>query len=179
MKKVAALLVATMILGFSFVAMAEKSSEGVSTGGTVKIGYVDMNRALNEVREGKSAKAQLEADGRAKKQKLEIMQNEIKAMKEDLDKQKLILSKDALQQKEAQFQQKFYEMQKMTVDFEREFAEKEANLIKPIGMRLQTVIQKIGTDEGYTIIVPREMALYSLPGADLTDKVIKSFDGGK
>ena len=179
MKRVAALLVATMVIAFAYVAQAEKTTTTAGASGSVKIGYVDMNAALNGVREGKTAKAQLEADGKAKKQKLEIMQNELKAMKEDLDKQKLILSKDALQAKEAQFQQKFFEMQKMTVDFEKEFSEKEASFIKPIGDKLAKVIQQIGQEEGYTMIVPSAMALYSLPGTDITTKVIAKYDGSK
>lgn len=148
-----------------------------ATGG--KFGYVDLNRALNEVPEGKAAKAKLEADGKAKKQKLEIMQNDLKKMKDDLDKQRLILSADAMKEKEGQFQQKFMELQKTSMEFEKSFGEAEANAIKPISERLQKAIQQIGSSEGYTMIVPREMALYSPAGADLTDRVIAAFSKTK
>ncbi len=145
-----------------------------------KFGYVDLNRALNEVTEGKSAKAKLEADGKAKKQKLEIMQADLKKMKEDLDKQRLILSADAMKQKEGEFQQKFLELQKTSMDFEKSFSEAESTAIKPIGDRIQKVIQQIGAAEGFTLIVPREMALYSPTGTDLTDRVIATYNkGGK
>jgi outer membrane protein len=177
MKKWVAVLVAVVLLGAAGVVQAAEKQPEAAAGS--KLGYVDMNRALNEVNEGKAAKAKLEADGKAKKQKLEIMQNELKTMKQDLDKQKLILSKEALQEKETQFQQKFFELQKTSADFEKEFAEKEASYIKPISMKLQQVIQRVGQSEGYTMIVPREMALYSLPGTDLTDKVIASYNTSK
>ncbi|MBN1283138.1 MAG: OmpH family outer membrane protein [Proteobacteria bacterium] len=177
MKKVAVLLVAAMVMSLSLAAKARAATDASS--GSIKIGYVDMNRALNEVNEGKKAKSQLEADGRAKKQKLEIMQNEIKSMKEELDKQRLILSKEALQEKEAKFQQKFFELQKMSVDFEREFAEKEVNFIRPISEKLAKVIQQIGQQDSYTVIMPSAMALYSIPGSDLTDKVIAQYNKGK
>ncbi len=184
MKRIAVVLVAAMLLSATAAGAAEKAkgdetaAKAVSSDG-VKLGYVDLNRCLNEVNEGKTAKAQLEADGKAKKAKLEIMQNELKKMKEDLDKQKLILSKDALAEKEQQFQQKFFELQKTSADFEKEFADKESNFIKPISQKLQAVIQQYGQSNGFTMIVPREMALYSLPGTDLTDKIIATYNSGK
>lgn len=161
------------------VAKAPSSETKASATEGGRFGYVDLNRCLNEVNEGKTAKAQLEADGKAKKQKLEIMQSELKKMKEDLDKQKLILSKDAMQEKEQQFQQKFFELQKTSAEFEKEFADKETNFIKPISDKLQKVVQQFGQTNGYIMIVPREMALYSLPGTDLTDKIIAMYNGSK
>jgi len=177
MKKLAALLVATMIVGLAVSAYAK--AEGGISSGDPKIGYVDMNRALNEVKEGRSAKAKLEADGKAKKQKLEIMQKELQKMKEDLDKQRLILSKDALMEKETAFQKKFIELQRTTVEFEREFTEKEASYIRPITEKLAKVIGTVAEGEGYTMVIPRAMALYGLQSDDLTAKVIQKYDKTK
>ncbi|MFH1830783.1 MAG: OmpH family outer membrane protein [Pseudomonadota bacterium] len=177
MKRFIVFVVAIAFVATVFAGAVAKRA--VASTDQVKLGYVDMNRALNEVNEGKAAKAKLEADGQAKKKKLEIMQNELKTMKEDLDKQRLILSKEALAKKEADFQQKFFELQKTTMEFEQSFAEKEANFIRPISEKLQGVIQKIGQAEGYSLIVPRAMALYSLPGTDLTDKVIAAYNTTK
>jgi len=176
MKKVLALVVATMVLAGAYAAQAKSET---TTAGNVKIGYVDMNQSINEVKAGRSAKAKLEADGKAKKQKLEIMQNELKKMKEDLDKQSLILSKDALQEKQAAFQQKFMELQRTTMEFEREFAEKEQSLIKPITEKLARVIQDVAREKGYTLIVPKAMVLSGLQQDDLTGVVIKKFDSSK
>lgn len=178
MKKIMVLAVATT---FALAIICGVISKGAfaETTSTVKIGYVDMNRSLNEVNEGKAAKAKLEADGQAKKKKLEIMQSELKKMKDELDKQRLILSKEALAEKEGKFQQKFIELQRTTVEFEKSFAEKEANLIKPISEKLQRVIGNVGSKEGYTMIIPRAMALYGLPQDDLTSKVIASYNSSK
>jgi len=107
------------------------------------------------------------------------MQNELKKMKEEIDKQRLILSKEAMQEKEAKFQQKFFELQKTAADFEREFAQKEAEAMKPIVMKIQTAIQKIGSDGGYTMIVPSDVALYTQQGSDLTKDVIAAVNKAK
>ena len=176
MKKGLAVIVLVLCASIVFAGYAKAAEQGASS---TKLGYVDLNRALNEVNEGKKAKSQLEADGKAKKQKLEIMQNELKKMKEELDKQRLVLSADAYRQKEVEFQQKLMELQRMTMDFERDFSEKEASFIKPISDKMQKIIQEIGSKESYSMIVPREMALYSQPGTDITDKVIAAYNKGK
>lgn len=174
MKKFMMLVVGVLVVaGFAAVTKAASDSAGA------KFGYVDLNRVLNESNEGKAAKAKLEADGKAKKQKLDILQNDLKKMKDDLDKQRLILSADAMKEKEVQFQQKLMELQKTGVDFEKQFGEAEAAAIKPISEKIQRVIQQIGQSDNYTMIVPKEMALYSQAGADLTDKVIAEFNKGK
>lgn len=149
---------------------------GAAEAGMPKIGYVDMNRALNEVEEGRKAKADLEADGKAKKQKLEIKQNELKTLKADIDKQRLILSAEALGKKEMEFQQKFMELQKMGADFEQAFAEKEAALTKPIGDKLKKIIAELGSSDSYAAILPKEVMLYGLAGNDLTDEVIRRYN---
>lgn len=171
MKKLLVVAVSVVaLMGFSVIA---KAADGT------KIGYVDANRVINEVAEGKTAKAKLEADGKAKKQKLEIMQNDLKKMKEDLDKQRLILSADALREKEGQFQQKFMDLQKTGMDYEKQFGEAEVAAIKPISDKLMRVVQQIGQTDGYAIIVPKEVAMYAPQGTDLTDKVIESFNKSK
>lgn len=175
MKKVVYLMVVVLLVAGATATKAR--TESAVSG--IKMGYVDLNRALNEVNEGKAAKAKLEADGKAKKQKLEIMQNDLRKMSEELEKQKLILSADAMREKQAQAQQKLIELQKTSMEYEKSFSEAEAAAIKPISEKLQRIIQQIGQAEGYTMIVPREMALYSPAGTDLTDKVIAAFNSGK
>lgn len=177
-------VVSIAVVSLAFTAVASKVKEGEkdtaaqSPVSGAKLGYVDLNRALNEVNDGKTAKARLEADGKAKKQKLEIMQGDIRKLSEELEKQKLILSADALREKQQLLQQKLMEMQKTTMEFEKQFAEAETSAIKPISEKLQRIIQRIGSSEGYMIIVPREMALYSPAGSDLTDRVIAEFNKG-
>lgn len=172
------LAITLLVAGFQVTARAA-DDKAVQAASGLKLGYVDLNRVLNESTEGKAARAKLEADGKAKKQKLEMMQNDLKKMKEDLDKQKLILSADAMREKEGQFQQKFLELQKTSMDFEKQFADAEGAAIKPISEKIQRVIQQIGQQEGYALILPKEMALYSPAGSDLTDKVIADCNKGK
>ncbi len=144
-----------------------------------KLGYVDLNRALHEVNEGKKAKSKLETDAKAMQKKLEIMRNDLQKMKEELDKKRLILSAEALKDKEMEFQKKYMELQRKSVEFEKEFVNKETQLVKPIQEKLIKIVNTIAKDNGYAMVVPKEVALYSLPGTDITDNVIKKYNKTK
>ena len=166
----------SMVVASMLVTLFAAGRVGADEGAAQKIGYVDMNRALNEVEEGKKAKADLEADGKAKKQKLEIKQGELKTLKAELDKQRLILSADALNKKEAELQGKFMELQKMNADFEQEFSQKEAELTKPIADKLKKIVADLGASGGYAAVLPKEVMLYGLAGNELTDEVIRRYN---
>src|SRR5437762_454838 len=69
-----------------------------------KVAYVDMARALNDVEDGKSAKAKLKREFDDKQKKLDAMQAELKTKKADFDKQKAMMKPDARAQKQEELQ---------------------------------------------------------------------------
>lgn len=167
------------VLAFAFLIPLLMVGGAHAANANTKVGYVDLNRALNEVAEGKKAKEKLESEGKAKQRKLEIMQTELQKLKDELDKDKLILSQEALNQKGVAFQQKVAEFQQMQMSFQQEFAEMEANLTRPIGEKLKAIIEELGKTGEYTIVLPKEMVLYAPPGTDLTDEVIARYNKKK
>lgn len=179
MKRYISIVAAAAVMLVGAQVIAAKSSGSVGSAINDGIVYVDLNRALNEVKEGKTAKAKLEADAKKKQKKVEIMQKELKSMRDDLEKQRLILSQEALRKKEMAFQQKFVELQKTTVQYEKEFAQKEAQYIQPISIKLKKVIQDLGKKEGYKVILLKDITLYAPQGTDITDSVITAFNKAK
>ena len=86
----------------------------------LKIGYVDITRAVNECREGIEAKKvivkELEKYQRLGAEK----QKELQAMKDSLEKQALMLTPDARVTKEKEFQNKGREFQRWVEDSQNE-----------------------------------------------------------
>src|SRR5687768_12058018 len=73
---------------------------------TVKIGYVDLQRSLNETGAGKKAKGKLEADKKKKQAELDKKQKELQAGAAELEKQRVVLKADVLRQRERELQEK-------------------------------------------------------------------------
>jgi outer membrane protein len=149
----------------------------------MKIGYVDMARALNDVEEGKAAKAKLKADFDGKQKKLDEMQNELKAAKEDFEKKAAMMKADAKQAKQEELQKKFVELQQTYMQLQKELMDKEGAVTQDITGKLRKIVVRIGDREGYSIILDiGETVLYFKRHMELTDKVVQEYNeqyGGK
>lgn len=171
MKRVViAVAVAVCMFGLASVAKADDN---------VKIGYVDFQKALNDVNEGKKAKAQLKTEFEAKQKQLADMEVQLKAMKDDLDKQRLVLSADALREKEENFRKKYMEYGERAKTYEMEFQTKQQKVTGDIVVRLQKIAAEIGQKDSYDIILEKSQVLYAPTKTDLTSRVIQDFNSGK
>ena len=102
-------------------------------------------------------------------------------MKEDIEKQRDVLSRAALQKRVETYQKAFIELQSTYVEYQRELAKKEAQLTKGILEQMQTIIRRMGQSESFTLIVERnEGGVVWVPGhLDLTDRVIQQYNSGR
>ncbi|MEK7851695.1 MAG: OmpH family outer membrane protein [Deltaproteobacteria bacterium] len=167
MKKI--LLAVSMLLCASVAFGADK---------TVKIGYMDLQKALNDSEAGKDAKNTFNKRVEELQKALDEKQTEIKKMQDDLEKQKGLLTSEARGEKEKTYQQKIKDAQRFAKDSQEELQQKDADMTKKILTDLREAIKKIGNDEGYTIILERgdSSVLYAAEGVDITDKVIKAYN---
>ncbi len=143
----------------------------------LKIGYVEMQRALNGSEAGKEAKEQLAA--RLKKYQDEIngKQDELKKLKDELEKQGAFLNETTRAAKEKDYQQRLKEFQRFTKDAQDELQQKDQEFTRKILEGLEKIIQEYGRKNGYTFIfVQNESMLYANEKADLTDEVLKLFN---
>jgi len=147
----------------------------------IKIGLVDFQKALNDVEEGKTAKARLKTEFDTKQKTLDALQNQLKQMKDNLEKQKVALSKDALAQKTNEYQEKFIELQKKLAEFRAELQQKESDYTGKIIVVLKQIVQEIGAKDKYTLIFEKgqDVVLYSGNASDLTPQVISAYNSRK
>ena len=147
----------------------------------IKVGSVDIQRAVNECNAGKEAKKVIAKELEKFQHLYGEKQKELQGMKESLEKQVLMLNPDARAAKEKDLQAKGREFQRWMEDTQNEIKQKGAEMERNISLGLQKVIQKVGADEGYTFILEKNenIVLFSSKAIDLTDKVIKLYDAQK
>ena len=170
MKKI--LLAVSMVLLASVAFCADK---------TVKIGYIDLQKALNESDTGKEAKVTFNKRVEELQKVLDEKQNELKKLQEEMEKQKGLLTPEARGEKEKVYQQKLKDVQRFAKDSQEELQQKDSEMTKKILRDLRDAIKKIGTDEGYTIILEKGdgFVLFAAEGVEITDKVIKAYNKPK
>jgi outer membrane protein len=147
----------------------------------LKVAYVDIQRAVNESNAGKEAKKAITKDVEKIQHIVVDKQKELQTLKESLDKQALMLTPDARANKEKEYQNKLREFQRWGEDTQNEINQKRMEIERNISAALIKVIQKIGADEGYTVILEKNesIVLYASKTIDITDRVIKAYDAQK
>ncbi len=143
-----------------------------------KVAFVDLQRALNEVDEGKAAKAQLKKDFDAKQKTLDERQDELKKLKADFDKQSVVMAETAKRDKQAELDRKFMETQQLYLQMQKELSEREREVTKGIFDRMSKIIGEIAEAEGFTMIFDRENSglIYAPVSLDVTNELIRKFN---
>lgn len=141
----------------------------------IKIGSVDLIKALNESDSGKKAKTDLESLIKAKQSALDEKGKTIEKLKSDIEKQSSVLSAEARKAKEEELEKMIRDYQRLVADSQNEVKKKEGEFTNDIIKELRAIIEKIGAEEGYTIILEGSdgQILYKKSEIDLTDVVIK------
>lgn len=146
----------------------------------LKLGYIDMQRALNTSEAGKEAKEQLAARVKKYQEEINSKQEEIKKLKEDLEKQGMLLSESARASKEKDYQQRLKEFQRFTKDAQDELQGKDEEFTRRILESMEKIIQEFGRKNGYTFIfVKNEGMLFVDEKADVTEDVLKLLNANR
>jgi outer membrane protein len=146
----------------------------------VKLGYIDMQRALNASEAGKEAKEQLAARVKKYQDEINTKQEEIKKLKDDLEKQGMLLSESARASKEKDYQQRLKEFQRFTKDAQDELQGKDEEFTRKILEGMEKIIREFGLKNGYTFIfVKNEGMLFVDDKVDVTEEVLKLLNSSR
>jgi outer membrane protein len=147
----------------------------------LKLGYVDLQRALNETEDGRKAKANLKKVFDTKQKELDEQQEDFKKVKEDLDKKRTLMNADLVRQKEQELQAKFEKVQQSYMRHQKELQEREGEVTQKIFERMQRIILKIAAAENFSMVLDKTQAgiIFAKPYLDLTNEVIRRYTSGE
>jgi len=148
---------------------------------SIKLGYVDLQKAITETSHGKAAKKKLEKEFKKKQAQLKKREADLKKMSADLEKKSLVLSDDVRLKKQQNLQQEMLKYRELVGKSQLEIQKKERELTLPIVKKLQKIIAAIAKKEGYTMVLEKseQSVLWASKDADLTDRVVKEFEKKK
>jgi outer membrane protein len=160
-----------LCLGISLLAVPAIADE-------MKIGTVDMLKALQTVETGRKAKAALEKEFNAKKKEVQTEEASIRKAGEELEKQSLVMNEEAKNKKRAELQQRIMKLQESTARSQAELQQKERDLTKPIIDKLREIIGELAKQKGYSVVLERNenTVLFSQDKDDMTQQVIDKYN---
>ncbi|WP_257461162.1 OmpH family outer membrane protein [Archangium lipolyticum] len=147
----------------------------------LKIAYVDYQRVLLEVDDGKAAKNRLQKWLESRQKEIDSQQEALRKEKETLDKQASAMSEETRIQKATDLQKKVYELAQKWEQSRGEAAEKERKEMEPIIAKIDEVISKIAEREGLGMVFEKRDSglVFALNQYDLTNEVIRTYNTSK
>lgn len=191
----AKILFCTGLLWLAQDAISDSAWAAQATTSALKMGIVDLDRALKESTAGKQALQTLKQfrdkvvkEINDKKRQKDSKEGTLRDLQTELTSQSLVLSETAKRDKEETYRRQVRELRKFIDDSnrfieesERELREREAEMTSKLLRDLLDVIRGVGKEESFTVIFERNdrFLLYAADAIDLTDKIIKRFDTAK
>src|SRR5215831_4664548 len=140
------------------------------------IGVIDVQRVVSDSGVGKKALAEIKAIKDKKQQDMDAREQSIEQMQDKLQKQKDILSADAQQKLNDDIQKSYTDLKRFREDSEAEIQNRLNTALKAMEDRVIPIIQKLGADKGYSVILVKDQLVYYNAKNDITDEVIHLFN---
>jgi len=143
-----------------------------------KFGYVDLQRALGEVEEGRAAKARLQQVLDAKQKEIDKEQEALRKEKELLDKQASAMSEETRVQKQTDLQKRFFDLAQRWEKGRQEMQVTEKKELQAIFQKMDPIIASIAQREGFTMVFEKSDSglVYAPQSLDLTNELVRLYN---
>lgn len=146
----------------------------------VKVGVIQIDRAIAESEEGKSAMADLQKKGQARQEELAKQQKEIQDLQGQIQRQGATLNQEAQAALGRNLQSKQIALQRANEDFQREFNQLQQDIISRIGAMILAEVQKYASENNFYLILnsssQNSQVLFNDNSVDITSDIIKRFN---
>jgi outer membrane protein len=144
-----------------------------------KIGFVDIEQVMATVESGKAAREELERKSREAQGRLAPLVEQIETLQKELQAKQFVMSEDAVRAKQLDLAELKNRYETKAKEEEGQFKVDQQRLIGPLIEKLESVIKEVGRENGFSAImrIDAPSLVYAREALDITDLVIKSFNG--
>jgi len=143
-----------------------------------KIGFINIQEIIQSSSAGKKATEEFKKLLAKKQENIKVMENDVKKMKDDLDKQGSILTASARSDKEAAYQRKLRDYQILVDDTNKELQKRDQEYSQKLIPDILKVVRTIAEKDKYTLIL--DVSTMPMPyydkAQDISKKVIDEFN---
>jgi len=153
---------------------------GASAQTTLKIGVIDMQKALLSTKDGEKAVAELKAKFAPKEQEFQKRQAELQAKQEQYRKTENTISEEAKATLARDIDAMTKNLQRDTDDARQDVDQEQQRVLNELGQKMMQVLQKYATDKQLTMILdvsgqPNNI-LFASNTIDVTRDIITMYD---
>jgi outer membrane protein len=159
-------------------AAQQQTTSSAPAPGPARLGFINLERALAEVQEGKSLFGELQGFIDKKNQELKNRQDDINKRQEQLRTQERTLSEESKLEIQKDIEEKRTALTRFQEDTSKEIDRRQNANVQRIGQKMQPIIQAYAKEKGLTAIVIWSPQLYAYVDetVNVTDEIIKRYD---
>lgn len=165
-----------------FLLLSTIMLQSVTAQRSVRIGYVDMDYILDQVQEYKVANDLLDKKVVRWQQEVEEQQLAIRQMKEDLDTERILLTKELIEERELEIkalEQEVLDYQQDRFGPQGDLVRQRSQLVKPVQDQVFNAVQELAQSKKYDFIFDRSadvVMLFAEKRYDVSDQVLRMID---
>ena len=159
----------------AFALLAASSASAADT-----VAIVDLKKAVSQSQEGKAAENKLKTLADRMQEEFKPKQERVKRLREELETQRFVLSKEARQERELDIVKQTRDLERELEAAQEELQIEERKLTQPILENILTSVKALARDEGIDLVLERSnpALIYYGETLDITDKVIERLNKG-
>ena len=144
----------------------------------IRVGYVDLQQALNSSAAGEKAKESFKAEVERMEQVLEKRRANVEKLKGELEKKALLLRDDERVALQRDYRQELRDFERLYKDSQEELKIRDRELTARILVELRQIVNAIGEQGDYSVILEgnNTVVLYGSKSIDLTEAVIEAYN---
>jgi len=164
MRKAGIILVAAMVTAlFAGTCLADG----------LRVAIIDMNKILNDSDAGQAAKKKMEARYEELKKAIDSKQEDARKIKDEIDKQKVMLGKEKLKEREDALQAKINELRQMTQEGEQEMQARQAEFTRAVLTSVQKQVDVVVKAEKFDLVLEKTAGVIHFnPSMDISARVL-------
>jgi outer membrane protein len=143
-----------------------------------KIGFFNLRAVMQNSNNGKKAGEEFKKLYDKKTEAIKAAENELKKIKDSLDKQSALLTQTATKEKETAYQKKLRDYQILVDDTNKELKARDEEIAAKIIPEIAKVVQTIAEREKYTLVIDTATmpVAYHAKENDFTKKVTDEYN---
>lgn len=162
---------------FIAMAMVLAFASSAFAAGEPKIGVVDLQRIVNESVKGKEATGEIETLVQKRQAEIDEREAELDELQKELKQKAVALSEEALQKRKEELKEKEQSLKRLVAESTAELQKLQRQRQGELQKELQKVLEALGKEKGFDVILPNEILLYyDQEAVDITDMVLKRYD---
>ncbi|MDH3213490.1 MAG: OmpH family outer membrane protein [Myxococcales bacterium] len=144
----------------------------------LKLGIVDIDQAIQSTSEGKAAREELARKQREAEAVVQPLIERMQEMREDFQAKRFVISDEARFQKQLDLAEVQNEIESKVAELKGQLQVDEQRLKGPLLAKLGEIIEELGKEKGFTMILRRGTPglLYAREALDVTDLVIEKYN---